>query len=367
MSEIALTNVAMNREASTTAAKAPLGERACQILKLVVERYIQVGQPVGSRTLSESAGLYVSSATIRNSLSDLERLGYLSAPHTSAGRVPTPLGYRFFVDSLLHPQPPAMGEYLALQHQLLARLQAGDEAASSASQLLSQLSRMAAVVSVPRQNRCQLQQIEFVRLAPNRVLAVMVVNGNQVQNRIFELPEAVSASRLAEAARFINERYAGGDLASLRELLGEEVRRHWEQVDRVMRQVAEFAAQVGDPGARSKLAVSGRGNLLSADEMLDPQYLRSLFDALDRKRDLLELMDSCLDASGIRIYIGHEAGYDILDNCSLVTAPYHVEGELAGVLGVIGPQRMDYGRIIPLVNATAEALGGALHKATHGV
>ena len=337
-----------------------LGERACQILKLVVERYIVAGQPVGSQILSQCAGLNVSAATIRNTLSDLERLGFLNAPHTSAGRVPTAQGYRYFVDTLLRPQMPQVGEFSGLKAQLLARLQAGEEAASSASHLLSQLSHMAAVVSVPRQNHCRLQQIEFVALTPTRVLAVLVVNGTQVQNRIFELSEPISAQRLAQAASFLNERYAGRDLLDLRELLSQEVQERWSQVDKVMRRVAEFAEQVVNPGARNKLAVAGRGNLLGADELLDAQYLRGLFDALDQKRDLLGLLDQCLDASGIRIYIGRESGYDMLNNCSLITAPYQIDGEQAGVLGVIGPQRMNYGRLISLVNTTARALGGAL-------
>ncbi len=337
-----------------------LGARACQILKLVVERYIHAGQPVGSRTLSESGLLEVSPATIRNTLSDLERLGFLSAPHTSAGRVPTALGYRFFVDALLKPQSPQLGELIALKHQLLARLADGEEAASSASQLLSQLSQMAAVVSVPRQNGSRLQQIEFVPLSERRVLAVLVVDGNQVQNRIFELTEGVSSAQLARAASELNERYAGRELLALRDLLDQEVSDRWRKLDRVMRQVAEFAEQVVNP--KHKLAVAGRGHLLGASELLDPQYLKSLFDALDQKRDMLHLLDRCLDATGIKIYIGSEAGYDILDNCSLVAAPYHVEGELAGVLGVIGPQRMNYGRMIPLVSVAAQALGGVLGK-----
>ncbi len=338
-----------------------LSERACQILKLVVERYIMVGQPVGSRLLSETSSLNVSAATIRNTLSDLERLGYLNAPHTSAGRVPTQRGYRFFVDTLLSPQTPELGEFHTLRHQLLARLQAGEEVASGASQLLSQLSHMAAVVSVPRRNQCRLHQIEFVPLTARKVLAVLVVNGTQVQNRIFELAEPVAVERLAEAASFLNERYAGRDLLSLRELLNRDVQERWEKIDRIMRDVASFAEQVANPGVRNKLAVSGRGNLLAGDDLLNPQYLRGLFDALDRKRELLGFLDRCLDADGIRIYIGRESGYNILDNCSLITAPYQVDGEMAGVLGVIGPQRMDYRRLIPLVESTAAALGGVLN------
>lgn len=345
-----------------SAADADLSARACQVLKLVVERYIVSGQPVGSKLLAGQGGLHVSAATIRNSLSELEHLGFLSAPHTSAGRIPTPQGYRFFVDTLLRPQAPDIGEFHDLKHQLLARLQQGEEAASSASQLLSSLSQMAAVVSVPRQNHCRLQQIEFVALSERKVLAVLLVGGMQVQNRIFELAEPISSERLARAASFINECYAGRDLMALRELLNQEVQARWQQVDKVMRQVAEFAEQVVNPGSRNKLAVAGRGNLLNNEDLLDVQYLRGLFDALDQKREILGLLDQCLDASGIRIYIGRESGYQILDNCSLITAPYQIEGETAGVLGVIGPQRMDYGRMISLVDATASALGGALES-----
>ena len=356
------TNDLMARQTQHSDESSNLSERACRILKLVVEQYIHSGHPVGSRTLSELGQLDVSPATIRNALSDLERLGFLSAPHTSAGRVPTAQGYRYFVDALLSPQEPEVGEALALKHQLLTRLQAGEEAASTASQLLSQLSQQAAVVSVPRQNQCRLQQLEFVPLGERRVLAVLIVNGNQVQNRIFELPEPVRPNRLVEAANFLNQNYAGKDLLALRDVLSREVSEGWDEINRVMRQVAEFAEQVVNPGERNKLAVSGRANLLAAEELLDPQYLKSLFDALDRKRDMLSLMDRCLDAQGIRIFIGQESGYDVLGNCSLITAPYHVGGEMAGVLGVIGPQRMDYGKVIPLVDNTAKALGGALDQ-----
>lgn len=343
---------------------ADLGTRACQILQLVVERYIEAGQPVGSRTLAQCAGLDVSPATIRNTLSDLERLGFLSAPHTSAGRVPTARGYRFFVDALLKPQEPELGELVSLKHQLVARLSDGEELASSASQLLSQFSQMAAVVSVPRKNAGRLQQIEFVPLDERRVLVVLVVEGNQVQNRIIELPSSVSPGMLSQAARAINERYAGRDLLAMRELLSREVTERWQEIDRVMKAVASFAEQVVNPARAGKLAVAGRGHLLKAEELLDPQYLRTLFDALDQKRDMLALLDRCLDASGIKIYIGSEAGYEILDNCSLIAAPYHVDGVMAGVLGVIGPQRMDYRRMIPLVNATAQVLGGVSHPAS---
>lgn len=349
----------MNAESSAPL-QDQIGARACLILKLVVERFILEGQPIGSRTLSENTGLKVSAATIRHTLSDLERLGFLRAPHTSAGRVPTAAGYRYFVDTLLSPQRPELGEHESLHAQLLRRMSSGEELASGASRMLSQLSRLAAVVSVPRQNHSRFRHIEFVRLAERRVLAILVVDEKEVQNRVLELQDDLSQQQLSEVARNLNENFAGRNLLHLREYLEREVEQRRQQLNQVMQQVAQFAEQLLQGAGTAKLAVSGRGNLLADDEQLDPERLRGLFDALDRKRDMLSLLNRCLDASGIRIYIGQEAGYEVLNNCSLITAPYRVDGEIAGVLGVIGPQRMDYARVIPLVNATANALDAAL-------
>ena len=254
--------------------KAPIqldiSERACGLLKLVVERYIADGQPVGSRTLSQIQGVKLSPASIRNVLAELEALGLLAAPHTSAGRVPTAQGYRVFVDSLLEPQAAAVGEQGGLRTQLLERIEAGEQAASSASRILSGISQLAAVVSVPQQNRSILKRIEFIALAPQRVLAVLVVNQQQVQNRVMELAQPVTPAELVEAANYLNQNYAGWDLLRMQEALRRDLLQRREHLNQAMRRAAEWAEQVVGAQQQQGLAVSGRGNLIATQELLDP-------------------------------------------------------------------------------------------------
>lgn len=334
-----------------------LNERAAELLRLLVERYIHDGQPVGSRTLARDAGWGLSSATIRNVMADLEDLGLVASPHTSAGRVPTRQGFRYFVDALLAPEPLDEATCRRLEAEFLkVRDQAPRDQARAASAVLSQLSRMAGVVTVPRRNLATLRRIEFLPLSDNRVLVILVVNQHEVQNRILQMDRPFGADELTRYANALNEHYTGMELARLRQQLIEETRAAQETVNQVLREAAGLASRVLTEGQKPDFVHSGGSNLLGFQELADVQRLKALFDALDRKRDLLQLFDQCLAAEGVQVFIGEESGYRVLDDLALVTAPYVVEGAVAGVLGVIGPTRMAYQRIIPLVHEAARLL-----------
>lgn len=337
-----------------------LDTRAAELLKLLVERYISDGEPVGSRTLSRAAGLALSSATIRNIMADLDELGLVSSPHTSAGRIPTVRGYRYFVDSLLAPEPLSDSEREQILQELLPRSGEGD-LVHAASEVLSSLSHMAGVVTVPRRNLAVLRRIEFLPLSDRRVLAILVVNQSEVQNRVLHTERDYGADELERFANAINQHFTGHELARLRQALLDDVANSKLRADQTLMQAVAMAEQaLSTADSRQDYVLAGGSNLLAFQELSDVQRLRGLFDALDRKRELLELFDHCLAAEGLQIFIGRESGYRVLDECSVVTAPYTVNGRVAGMLGVIGPTRMAYSRIIPLVSETAKALSKGL-------
>ena len=337
-----------------------LEPRAAELLKLLVERYIHDGQPVGSRTLSRARGMELSSATIRNIMSDLDELGLVSSPHTSAGRVPTTRGYRYFVDALLAPERLSQRDEEMIARELLPHAGEGD-LLQAASELLSSLTRMAGVVTVPRRNLAVLRRIEFLPLSERRVLAILVVNQHEVQNRVLHTDRDYAADELERFANAINHHFTGQELTRLRQSLLEDVSAAKVKVDHTLLQAVAMAEQaLSDTGGRHDYVLAGGSNLMAFQELADVQRLRGLFDALDRKRELLHLFDQCLVAEGLQIYIGDESGYRVLDECSVVTAPYTVNGQVAGVLGVIGPTRMAYSRIIPLVTETARQLSKGL-------
>lgn len=339
----------------------PLDPRAAELLKLLVERYIHDGQPVGSRTLSRMASLGVSSATIRNVMADLDDLGFVASPHTSAGRIPTSRGYRYFVDSLLAPESLPQDIYASLADELLPRDRAPENLVQAASTLLSSVSRMAGVVTVPRRNLAVLRRIDFLPLSDRRVLAILVVNQREVQNRIINVERDYGADELERYANALNERYAGRELVSLRRALQDDVVDAQSRVNQTLRDAAAMADQaLSGHEQQQDYVLAGGSNLLGFQEMTDVSRLRNLFDALDRKQDLLSLFDQTLNAQGMQIFIGEESGYQVLDECSVVTSPYYVDGQVAGVLGVIGPTRMAYHRIIPLVSETARLLSAGL-------
>jgi heat shock gene repressor HrcA len=339
----------------------PLSERAQRLLKVLVERYIRDGQPVGSRTLSRAGWSKLSPATIRNVMADLEEMGFVQSPHTSAGRVPTVKGYRFFIDSLLTIQPLTEEQVLHLKCQLdpssnLATL------LESVSELLSGVTKLAGVVTLPRRGNAALRQVEFLPLSDRRVLAILVINEREVQNTIISVARQYSADELRQATNYLNAEFSGQDLSTVRCNLIRELRKTGEDMNRMVRAAIEMAEKVleSHPDAEDYVLV-GETNLMGIAELSNIDKLRQLFDAFNRKRDILHLLDQCIHGQGVQIFIGDESGYAVLDECSVVTSPYVVDGRVAGVLGVIGPTRMAYERIIPIVDMTAKLLGAALN------
>ena len=342
-----------------------LNERAQQLLRTLVESYIRDGQPVGSRSLSRDSGLNLSSATIRNVMADLEELGFVCSPHTSAGRVPTDKGYRFFVDTLLRVQPLASGDVSELRRHLDEVSPGSKAVVAAASQLLSSVTQLAGVVTLPSVRQSAITHIEFVGLSENRVLAVMVLNQSEVENRIVQLERYYSPDELRRAANFLNEQFAGRSPAQVRQEILRDLRETREHMNQIMLDAITVAQQVfgaGDPGDQMEYVIAGETNLMGVGELSSVERLKRLFEAFNEKRDFLNLLDHSLKAQGVQIFIGHESGYRILDDCSLVTAPYCLGEQVVGVLGVIGPTRMAYERVIPIVDVTAKLLGAALNS-----
>ncbi|MEM7432554.1 MAG: heat-inducible transcriptional repressor HrcA [Pseudomonadota bacterium] len=350
----------MSAEVITT----PPNERAQTLLRVLIQRYIRDGQPVGSRTLSKDSGLELSPATIRNVMSDLEELGLVSAPHTSAGRVPTQLGYRMFVDSLVRYRNPTDGDIQTLQSQLRGKAATSDSLVASVSSLLSEFTSLAGVVTVPRGQHAALRQIEFLPLSENRILAILVINDREVQNRILQTDREYSASELQSAANYINEHYAGEEMDDVRARIVAELEDTRSSMNQAMHdiiEVAQSAMEVND-AADGEFVVAGETNLMEFAELSDVDTLKRLFEAFSRKRVMLELLDRSINADGVQVFIGGESGYGVLDDCSVVTAPYKLDDETVGVLGVIGPTRMAYDRVVPIVDITARLLKSALNQ-----
>ncbi|MGB5201742.1 MAG: heat-inducible transcriptional repressor HrcA [Sedimenticolaceae bacterium] len=341
-----------------------ISERAQHFLKVLIERYIRDGHPVGSRTLAKDAGLDLSPATIRNVMADLEDLGFVASPHTSAGRVPTVTGYRMFVDSLLSLKPLDQNLLRQVQQQLdMHEPPAG--LVDSASRLLSSLTHLAGVVMVPKHNQVKVKQIEFVPLSDVRVLTVIVTSTGEVFNRIIETSRVFSRSELEQLSNYVTSHYAGHDLEGIRSLVLREMRETKRNLDELMVQALEvasaaFASNDEKQPDQGDFVVAGQTNLMDFDELAQMDSLRSLFNAFTEKQEILHLLDRSLEADGVQIFIGEESGYITLKDCSVVTAPYQIDSEVVGVLGVIGPTRMPYDRVIPIVDITAKLLGSAL-------
>ncbi|MCW8828197.1 MAG: heat-inducible transcriptional repressor HrcA [Gammaproteobacteria bacterium] len=339
-----------------------LNERAQLLLKNLVERYIRDGQPVGSRTLSRETGLELSAASIRNVMADLEEMGLIHAPHTSAGRIPTIRGYRLFVDSLLTIQPLNKTQVQVMQQRIGSSADP-EHLLATASRQLSEVTSMAGVVMVPRRKLAALRQLEFLPLSHNRVLVILVVNEQEVQNRIIQTRRNYSAAELQQIANYLNSVCVGRDLNQARQaLLGEmdDTRSNMNQLMADAVQMAKHIFTTDEPAGDYLL--DGQTNLMSYDEMANLDRLRKLFEAFNQKRDILQLLDQALHADGVQLFIGDESGYEVLDECSVVTSPYKVDGEVMGVLGVIGPTRMAYDRVIPIVDVTAQLLGASLNQ-----
>ena len=334
-----------------------LNERAQTLLKALVERYIADGQPVGSRALSRVSGLDLSPASIRNVMADLEEMGFIASPHTSAGRIPTPRGYRFFVDTLLTIKPLDNVEIHQLEGQL--QTESRQRIVSSTSQLLSDLTRFAGVVMTPRR-AAMFRQIEFVSLSDKRILVIIVSPEGDVQNRIFTLDRNYSPAELVEAANILNQNYAGCSFEEIHRRIRDELKQLRESMSQLMAAALEVGSQAMQD-ASDDVVISGERNLLQVHDLSgNMASLRKLFDLFEQKTSLLQLLDVSSRAHGVQIFIGGESGLVPLDECSIVTAPYTVDGQVVGTLGVIGPTRMAYERVIPIVDITAKLLSSAL-------
>jgi heat-inducible transcriptional repressor len=344
-------------------------ERGGLILRALVQSYIRDGQPVGSRTLAKSTGLSLSAASIRNVMSDLEELGFIAAPHTSAGRVPTPRGYRFFVDTLLKMQESGATDLSELQKQIMLEDTADSrEMAASVSSLLSSMTEMAGLVTLPRVSQVVLRQVEFLPISNRRVLAILVVNDHDVQNRILHLDREYSESELKRAANYLNQTYAGKELNTVRDLVIEEMRATQQTMNQLMVDTISIAQQALKVEKQApEYVMAGEMQLMNFHDLSDIDKLKQLFEAFNQKREILGLLDQSIVADGVKIFIGEESGYQLLGDCSIVTAPYRVDDEIVGVLGVIGPTRMAYERVIPIVDVTAKLVGAALKSAKQGL
>ena len=325
--------------------------------------YINDGQPVGSKQLAQDAGLDISSATIRNVMCSLEKKGLVVAPHTSAGRIPTEQGLRLFVDTLLEVQPLEEKLVTQLQQQLDPDMEV-NELINHASQLVSEMTQMAGIVSMPKQTHAKLRHIEFLPLPDRRILAIMVTNEKDVQNKVLHLDKEYSADELQHAANYLNQQFTGQDVQQIRESLLKDLDRSRQAVDNVMKTVVEVAdkALSEDQVIKPEYIVQGETNLVRYNENTDRQQLQHLFEIFDRKREILGLFDRCVHSEGVKIFIGHEAGFEGFGDCSVITAPYSMAGNTVGVLGVIGPARMNYDQVIPVVDITAKLLGDALKQ-----
>jgi heat-inducible transcriptional repressor len=347
---------------SADVSKSVPNDRGQQLLRALIQRYIRDGQPVGSRTLSKDPGLELSPATIRNVMSDLEEMGLVSAPHTSAGRVPTPQGYRLFVDTLVRYRQPGDNDIQRIRRQMQGDADNPGALVSTVSSMLSEFTSMAGVVSVPRAPKVSLRQIEFLPLSENRVLVILVINDTEVQNRVLHTDRNYSASELQHAQNYINEHYAGTDLHKVRKKLLEDLDNARDSMNQAMHDIITVAHAAMDKAEQSgdEYVLAGETNLRGFAELSDVDTLRRLFEAFSQKRQILDLLDRSISAEGVRIFIGEESGYRIFDGCSVVTAPYHVDDDTIGVLGVIGPTRMAYDRVVPIVDVTARLLESAL-------
>ncbi|MFI3187350.1 MAG: heat-inducible transcriptional repressor HrcA [Methylococcaceae bacterium] len=338
-----------------------LNERSLQLLKTLVERYISDGQPVGSRALSKDSDLKLSPATIRNVMADLEDLGLIHSPHTSAGRVPTVTGYRLFVDTLLTVKPVESKDLSLLQQRLTVSDDSNDMI-GAASRLLSELTQMAGVVTLPKRDLVCLRHIEFLSLSHTRVLVIFVTNEHEVHNKIIHTSKVFSAAELQQAANYLNTIYSGRSLDTVRKAVLKELQEDQERMSQGMLDAVRMAQLAFDHNnEKDDYVLTGETNLMGFSELSDMDRLKNLFEAFSQKQGVIHLLDQCMQAQGVQIFIGEESGYRAFDHCSLVTSSYSVSDEVVGVLGVIGPTRMAYEKIIPFVDMTAKLLGAALN------
>lgn len=340
-------------------------EREQHILKLLVDHYIAEGQPVGSRTLSRMPGIDISAASVRNVMGDLEEMGLLKSPHTSAGRIPTSKAWRVFVDTMLEVrqlEDTAVNDFRTALDPKLSE----QGLVQTASNYLSGFTRMAGMVTVPKHEGKSLQQVEFLPLSDRRVLAILIMQDDEVQNRIIHVDRNYGKDELEAFSRQLNTEYLGKSLQEVRDLMRDDVQRSREDMSKSMQFMIDIAGEVfEESGANDKpndMIVAGETNLMRHADLSNMETLKELFDAFHNKRDIYHLLEQCVSADGVQIFIGRESGYDALGECSLVTAPYETDGKVLGVLGVVGPKRMAYDQIIPVVDIASKLLSAALNS-----
>ncbi len=339
---------------------AMLNDRAQLLLKTLMERYISDGQPVGSRALLQYSGLEVSPATIRNVMADLEELGFIRSPHTSAGRIPTALAYRLFIDTMLVTQPLEQARLQHIEHQL--QPDNPSRLIAQASNLLSELTHYTGVVATAKRSTITVRQIEFLRLGEKRVLLIIVMPDGEVENRVLSLARDYTQSQLTEAGNFLNQHYIGCSFSQIRDRLRGELQQLHQDMSALMA-AALAAGDAAEAKQTGDYVISGEHNLLHVAELsTDMNQLRGLFNLFEQKTELLQLLEAGRRGHGIRIFVGSESGVASLEECSVITAPYAADGKVVGTLAVIGPKRMDYERIVPIVDITARLLGNALSQ-----
>ncbi len=338
-----------------------LDKRSRHFLKILIESYLSEGQPVGSRALSRDSDLSLSPATVRNVMADLEERGFIRSPHTSSGRVPTIQGYRFFVDSLLAVKPPDEIEINNLRDELLLPDFGSKALIEKASFMLTGVTSLASIVSIPKPDKSGLKHIEFIPLNQRRVLVVMVIGNDEVQNRIIHVDREFTQSDFTEFANYLNSRLDGQqEFPTIRDEIIREMKAAREHVNSMMINAIRMAEQAMQDDTPGDYVLAGETKLMDFADAVNLDKLKHLFEAFHQKQEILKLLDRCAEADGIQIFIGNESGYDVLEEWSVVTAPYSIDGNHVGVLGVIGPTRMAYDRIIPIVDITARLLGLAL-------
>ena len=339
-----------------------LTPRAEILLRTLIDKYISEGAPVGSKYLAKESGLDVSPATIRNVMMDLENMGLIQAPHTSAGRIPTNKGYRMFVDTLVKTRP--------VNQKLIQQFEKkfdGDHdpqhVITKASELLSQITKFAGVVMVPGHSQANFRQIEFLPLSKARILAILVTADGRVQNRVISVDRDFKPNELVEAANYFNHKYSGSSLEKLRKKLLTEMKGHSDEMNRIMTTAMTMANQffqADEDDTQEDVVLSGEANLFEVPEFAEIEKMRELFETFKTKHDLLELLDKSLKSNGVQIFIGEESGYVPLNGCSVITAPYELDEQCIGVLGVIGPTRMNYADVINVVDMTSKLVSGVL-------
>ena len=340
-----------------------LNSRQELLLKALVESFISDGQPVGSTKLSQTQNIAISSATIRGVFGDLEDLGYIYSPHKSAGRVPTELGYRMFVDKMVKVQPVDID----LIQKLKINLSKDHERKSiikKTNEVLSSITELTGIISLPTQKNAELKQIDFLKLSDDKILAILINKNNDVENKIINLDRVYSPSELQEASNYLNAIISGQSVLHIRKILLNELEEMRKDMNSIMSSAITFGKKLfldtDDSNNESDLLVSGQTRLMNCKELSDIDTLKTLFEAFSEKNNILHLLDKSISSDGVKIFIGAESGYNVLDDCSIVSAPYRFDNDVVGVLGVIGPKRMAYDRVIPIVDITAKLLSEAL-------